>query len=200
MRIALYGTTPRPLPNAGELARLASARDDLISMFISRATAAGMTVRRTRESVLTETVRSLLESLNARRIALSVEDAALRSAIEGVVPDVIQWRRAPGLEALYDADAGVTDVMAAIAETGTLVVRSSGATTRGAFLVPPVHVPIVRASRLLPDMVDLMATLRPIPSSVVMITGPSKTADIEGILVTGVHGPKDVHIVLIDDA
>jgi L-lactate dehydrogenase complex protein LldG len=49
-------------------------------------------------------------------------------------------------------------------------------------------------------MIDLWPLLTPLPTAVVLITGPSKTADIEGILITGVHGPKSVHILLIDDA
>jgi L-lactate dehydrogenase complex protein LldG len=201
VRIALFGSTRKPLPQPAEaMVRLASLNDDVVAMFAARAAGVGMAVHRTDATSLTGTIVRVLESRGARRVAVSMEDAALRAAVAGAVPALASWQHAQALDALYDADAGVTDVLAGIAETGTLVVHSSPGTTRGGFLVPPVHIATVRASQIVPDMVDVVPLLRPLPTSVVMITGPSKTADIEGILITGVHGPKEVHVVLIEDA
>jgi L-lactate dehydrogenase complex protein LldG len=116
----------------------------------------------------------------------------------------VAWRDTPGFEALYNTDVGITDVQAAIAETGSLVCTAGPGSARGLSLVPPIHIAIVRRSQVVPDLIDywtpsLNAQLPP-SSSVALITGPSKTADIEGVLITGVHGPREVHILLIEDA
>src|SRR5690606_18699946 len=98
-----------------------------------------------------------------------------------------------------------TDVHAAIAETGSLVCCSDGGHSRGLSLIPPVHIAIVRKSDILPDMFDFWpryAQSQPdeLPSSIAFITGPSKTADIEGVLITGVHGPGRVFVLVVEDA
>ncbi|MFZ9882430.1 MAG: LUD domain-containing protein, partial [Phycisphaerales bacterium] len=100
---------------------------------------------------------------------------------------------------LFDCEVGITDVDAAIAESGSLVVSTNGR-IRNAWVTPPIHIAIVRAAQVLADLVDLFE-LRPDAidaASTTIITGPSKTADIEGVLVTGVHGPAAVEIVLVD--
>ena len=99
---------------------------------------------------------------------------------------------------LFDCEVGITDVDCAIAESGSLVVSTNGR-IRNAWITPPIHIAIVRASQILPDLVDLFES-RPDAldaASTTVITGPSKTADIEGVLVTGVHGPAAVEVVLI---
>ena len=115
--------------------------------------------------------------------------------------ELVDSRAEPGIGAHYDVDVGITDVQAAIAETGTLVIASDPAHSRGTFIAPPVHVAIVRTTDLLPDLIDYWnAHPRPGASGActVLVTGPSKTADIEGILVTGVHGPGAVHVLLVE--
>jgi L-lactate dehydrogenase complex protein LldG len=186
---------PPALDDHRDAVRLVGRGAATPDLFLQRAAAVGMSVQR----LPLRSLREYLPGLPFQRPSISIEDAELRTAVEYAIRGVA-WRSAPALDALYEADAGITDVFAAIAETGTLVVRSSPLTTRGGFLVPPIHVALVRASRIIPDMVDLWALLDDMPTSVVLITGPSKTADIEGILVTGVHGPKEVRIILIDDA
>ncbi len=123
------------------------------------------------------------------------------------------------LDAQYDADAGITDCDAALAESGTIVLRTDASRSRGTFVVPPVHIAILKASQILPDMLDLWSRFTfpdhplpgadhphasprraAMPTSIVLVSGPSKTADIEGILITGVHGPREVHVMLVDDA
>ena len=84
------------------------------------------------------------------------------------------------------------------------ILLSSATTGRAASLVPPIHIAIVREQDILPDLVDVWPFLaaRNIPtssSSFTLITGPSKTADIEGILITGVHGPREVHIYVVSN-
>jgi L-lactate dehydrogenase complex protein LldG len=104
------------------------------------------------------------------------------------------------LDGLYDVDCGVTDVRFAVAETGSLVIDGSREHARALSLVPPVHLAIVQPQNLLADLVDLFERLArdAQPRNTVIITGPSKTADIEMNLVTGVHGPGVVQVMLLD--
>jgi L-lactate dehydrogenase complex protein LldG len=97
------------------------------------------------------------------------------------------------------ADIGISSVEYAVAETGTLVVCSKPGRERLASLAPPVHVAIVSASQILPDLFDLFDRLGVdgLPSNLALITGPSKTGDIELQLTTGVHGPGTWHVIII---
>lgn len=98
------------------------------------------------------------------------------------------------------ADAGLTGADYALADTGTLVLLSSAREARMISLLPPLHVAVVERSRLLAGLDELFGVLpdpAAVTSAMVLITGPSRTADIEQILVRGVHGPRDVHVVLV---
>ena len=101
------------------------------------------------------------------------------------------------------ADIGITSADYVLAETGTLVMLSSGHEERLVSLLPPVHMAIVPRSRILANLDELL-TLLPKPaeqtSSMVLITGPSRTADIEQILVRGVHGPGEIYTVIVENA
>lgn len=102
------------------------------------------------------------------------------------------------LDQAYEFDCGITDVWAAVAEVGGLVLRESPEHGRIVSLVPPLHIAIVEPSNLLPDLVDLFRKLPPDQNDkYVIVTGPSKTADIEMQLVTGVHGPGVVQLYLL---
>ena len=94
---------------------------------------------------------------------------------------------------------GVSCVQAAIAETGTLVLCSTSERHRLVSLVPPVHLALVREGDLVPDLDAAMEHLSSAgpPPLVSFITGPSRTADIELTLVVGVHGPEELHVILL---
>ncbi len=99
-----------------------------------------------------------------------------------------------------NSQAGVTLAEALVAQTGSVVV-STACGGRGASLVPPVHIVLADTSQLAPDLPAAMETIRRngtlmACSSVCVITGPSRTADIEKILVLGAHGPRRL-VVLI---
>jgi L-lactate dehydrogenase complex protein LldG len=97
-------------------------------------------------------------------------------------------------------DIGITSASYGLADTGTLAMLASEQEARLVSLLPPVHVALLPRERLLSGL-DELFTLVPKPSasssSLVLITGPSRTADIEQILVRGVHGPGEVHVVLV---
>jgi L-lactate utilization protein LutC len=105
-------------------------------------------------------------------------------------------------KSMLAADIGITSASFAIAETGSLVMIAQRGQERLASLLPPVHVAIVERAQILPDLFDLFAELRRagydnLPSNLAMITGPSKTGDIEMTLTTGVHGPGKWHVIVV---
>jgi L-lactate dehydrogenase complex protein LldG len=103
-------------------------------------------------------------------------------------------------EVCSTAEFGITGADYALAETGSLVMLSSAEEARMISLLPPVHIAVVDKSKLLSGL-DELFTILPDPaehtSSMVLITGPSRTADIEQILIRGVHGPGEMHVVLL---
>jgi L-lactate dehydrogenase complex protein LldG len=83
---------------------------------------------------------------------------------------------------------GITRARGAIAETGSIILDDATTTTRLGALAPWIHVAVVAPDRILPDVGRAIAALGADPN-VIFCTGPSKTADVEGILIEGVHGP-----------
>lgn len=206
-RVAGQTIVPAPVVDP-RLARLAGPDDDLIAMFTQRAAAVGMQVERSTSDNLITRLHTLLQEHEVRRLATAVgtipQALELNNLLRRRGYDVIDWRAFEGMDEQFDLDAGITDVHAALAETGTLVCCTDAGHGRGLSLLPPLHIAIVRGRDILPDMLDYwqrVAGLSPreLPSSQVFITGPSKTADIEGILITGVHGPGKVIVLVVED-
>src|SRR5690606_15736312 len=111
-------------------------------------------------------------------------------------------------QAFIDADMGITGANAAIAETGTIAIVTNEGNDRLVATLPPVHVAVLGVEKIVPTIDDVAAMLKLLPRSgtaqkitsyVSFITGPSRTADIELVTAMGVHGPKEVHIVLLDN-
>jgi L-lactate dehydrogenase complex protein LldG len=109
--------------------------------------------------------------------------------------------------ASFQAEVGITGVEYVLAETGSLVLTSLTEGAQIASLAPPVHVALYRRSQLVGSLDEVLARLpisnpsdRTSPSrSVVIITGTSRTADIEQILIHGVHGPREAHAILVEE-
>ena len=98
------------------------------------------------------------------------------------------------------ATAAVTveEVFGAVAETGTLVCTSDGGRAVQAGLLPPHHVAIVRRDRIFATLDDLFSAVTAAPpTNLTLVTGPSRTADIELTLAIGVHGPERLDIVVV---
>jgi L-lactate dehydrogenase complex protein LldG len=110
-------------------------------------------------------------------------------------------------DASFAASLGITGVEYALAETGSLVVTSWTEGAQLASLAPPVHVALYRRRQLVATLDEVLERLRVACApreaawgrSVVFITGTSRTADIEQILIRGVHGPGELHAVLVEE-
>jgi L-lactate utilization protein LutC len=96
-------------------------------------------------------------------------------------------------EDLFQIDAGITSVRAGVAETGAVVLWPTPHEPRLMSLVPPVHVAVLDADTIYSSLAEMMAAenwAAGMPTNALLISGPSKTADIEFTLVFGVHGPQ----------
>ena len=103
-------------------------------------------------------------------------------------------------ELAADARFGISQMGWALADTGTLVQDSTAIEQRLVSSLPTIHIALVPTAGLLPDMPTLLTRLHPDKSGyIAMITGPSRTADIERVLTIGVHGPEQLVIVFVDE-
>ena len=103
---------------------------------------------------------------------------------------------------LESCDAGLTTCEAIVAQTGSIIVSSSTNGGRSLSILPHAHVVIARAEQVMGDLSDAFAFIQQrnkdhMPSMISFITGPSRTGDIERILVLGAHGPKELVLILV---
>ena len=143
-------------------------------------------------------------------VAELVRAESITKATLWTTPDLVTWGVAAVLQALgveivspqaeprrvAECDLGVTGVDAALPETGTLLLRSSPDRARVVSLLPRVHLAILTPAALRADLHQTFAEVKQ-DGYCVMITGPSRTSDIELTLTLGVHGPKSLHAWLL---
>jgi L-lactate dehydrogenase complex protein LldG len=184
------------------IARLVYSNIGLPELFQKRATEMKMLVEPVRVEELLPKLAGFLREQKSSKVMLSatqmINDLNVVSYLKQNGFDAHSWREMTADQA-YDFDAGVTEVDHAVAETGTIAIRHRPEHGRLISLVPFVHVAIVEPKKLLPDLIDLFELLarEGSGSGVTMISGPSKTADIEMNTVTGVHGPNVVKAFLL---
>ncbi len=107
----------------------------------------------------------------------------------------------PDSKDLFNFDVGITSAQMAIAETGTLVLESDSERHRLISLVPPVHIAIINARNIVQTLGDALNHVQHegadvMSRAITFITGPSRTADIELTLAIGVHGPKELYVIV----
>ena len=138
-------------------------------------------------------VRWDVEELEALGVDVPLSDAGI---------EVVVWRDlADFREVAGKADIGLSTAAWAIAETGTLVLEGGRGMGRSVTLLPPTYVAVVPVERILrtvPEAIEKYAgTANGLPANVCFHTGPSRSGDIEMALFVGMHGPGDVHIILV---
>jgi L-lactate dehydrogenase complex protein LldF len=180
--------------------RPALDREVLAARFIERLESVGGSVHRARSlEEAAEAIRKFLNARGVRRVAWS--DAALLDGVRLRVRAETDFVN-PTREELLHCDAGITTAHLGVAETGTLVLSSDAERSRLGSLLPPLHIAVLPLDRLVDDLgsaLDIVAGEPPaLPPAVTFITGPSRTADIELTLVVGVHGPRDLCVLLLD--
>ena len=190
--IAAHAQGPRPAMPA-----------DLVAQFLTRATDMASTVERIAS-------RSEIPAATARYLdALELPPAlAEQKSHAGVCwPEFadLDWSGA-GLSIEARPTTGhdrlaITGSFCAIAETGTLVFTTGADTPTASTLLPDTHIAVIRADRVVSGMEEAFALVRDargrMPRAMNMISGPSRTGDIEQTIVLGAHGPFRVHLLLL---
>ncbi len=182
-------------------ARAQGTPAELTKRFIAMAIEAEISIERV--SDVGDVAGSIADWLNAEGLpgrAVISPDPAM---------DAYGWDTAPALEIRRGATRGedlvsVTPTIAGIAETGSIMVTAGPGTPYTLNFLPETHIAIVHADRIVGGYEDAWARVRPngetgasLPRTVTMITGPSRSSDIERTVTIGVHGPKRLHIVLV---
>lgn len=136
---------------------------------------------------------------------LFVQSTEWKSAIESSLPSVTIHTTHSSYDknALAAADGGITGCECLVAQTGSVLISSTYCGGRNLSVLPPHHIVIADSTQLVGDLIDAFALLREkygsqFPPYLSFITGPSRTGDIERILVLGAHGPKKLTIFLLD--
>lgn len=200
-------------PDATHTASYVGGGDDKVATFLSEWIAAGGKGERVRG---TEAARQFVASFLAacspksvlrwrhpllERLEIDLLFAQRQIAVTG-------WDEAEAMNAeerwpaAFAAELGITSVDWAVAETGTLALCSRPGQGRVVSLLPPTYLAIIEPGQIVPDLFDLFERLEQeqddLPSNVSLVTGPSKTGDIELKLTTGVHGPGNVHVLVVE--
>jgi L-lactate dehydrogenase complex protein LldG len=167
--------------------------DDLVGTFVRTATEAGATVHRAPVADPSEVPPDLLTPI----LATAPGVAVLTRDPEAVALGVVLAR----LGVTCAEHDPPTAAGAALGVTGSVVLDATRAGGRGASLLPPAHLCVVRASTVVAtpgDVLRAIGTGAPPTSNLVLVTGPSRTGDIEQILTVGVHGPAAVHVIVLE--
>ena len=148
---------------------------------------------------LTKIIAQLQQTkLLARRIAIS-DSAEVERLVHMTDLEVEELAIAPSASEVFRFDVGISQAQVGIAETGTLLLDSSRERHRLVSLVPPVHIALLKARQIVGTLGEALATLRrdeTVSPIVTLVTGPSRTADIELTLAIGVHGPQELFVVI----
>ena len=187
IRQAVNPTTLRVQPSEKPAGSESPPAPSLADQFSGELAAIGGNVHRLPEKEVKARLAELLQERGIQRVA--VDDIGEKYVDR--VPSV----RLPD----PTVRAGITGALLGIAESGSLVLVGGEGRPLTASLLPDLHIAILRESDLVPTLLE--ALRRPeirSASAAVIITGPSRTGDIEMALAIGVHGPKEVHVFLID--
>ena len=202
-------------------ADIAARSAELMDLLARTAVEASWNVFRTQSpSDAANYIRRIAQDVEARTMLRSshtaLEELDIETAMQGTgisldvmtlgdeeQGDARENRRDQLRQQVIAADIGITGVDYAIAETGSCVLLPRKGLSRVVSLLPPVHIAVVKSGQVLPSLDELFTLRRQdfltgdIGSYLNLISGPSRSADIEYQLVTGVHGPGEVHMILL---
>lgn len=198
IRHALLQKREHPYPNFEETALHVEETEPLDILFAERMTAvAGKFVYCEDEVAFVENLLSLAETAKLRKMY----------AWEPAVQQLLDRYEFPFFRTEKDfmeAEAGITTCEALIARSGSVLVSNGKGGSRRLTIYPSIHVVVAYTSQLVMDIKDGLAAMQrkygaALPTLISVVTGPSRTADIEKTLVLGAHGPKELYVFLIED-
>jgi L-lactate utilization protein LutC len=205
------GVTP-PLPERGRVG-YQGAGPDAVARFCTELSAAGGRAHVVAgPDAAWQVIADMIRTHGCRQVVVGrgglIERLEIAGRLRGAGLEVTPIDAVPAQgprDGFFGADLGISNVHRLIAETGTVVMAAGPDDPRSLSLLPPLHIALAERSQILPDLFDLFDLFSPLatnhttpPSCLSLITGPSKTGDIELRLVTGVHGPGEVHVVICD--
>ena len=184
-----------------------SMSNELIKQrFVDGLTASHAEIISTKAEQINEVIECIIANKKLKRIAIGttgefqtkIEDATQSIETLAFDCDFNDIKT----ELFNDIDAGITHCRAGIADTGTLVLWPDIAEPRSLSLVPPCHIALIQRSTIESNFAELLVTQAwksNMPTNVVLVSGPSKTADIQQTLAYGAHGPSQLVVILIED-
>lgn len=164
----------------------------------------GEVIRAESLAAAVERLGEQLEALNAQKVVVNAEAPLTGLELPDRWPQ-ISWHIAGQSggdlrQFCAGADVGLSSADAALAETGTIVLTTGPGRSRLATLLPTVHIALVSTARLTTDIFTWTAGREGgLPANVVLVSGPSKSADIGQTLAVGVHGPKRFMVILYEE-
>jgi L-lactate dehydrogenase complex protein LldG len=173
--------------------------DEQFTLFARNASDLRATFKRVKDAnELTAELRALRDTEKWQRVATH-KSPLVETQVSGLGLPTLVTSDGYDKHELEKCDVGISECDALIAQTGTVLVTSKTAGGRALSCLPPHHVVIARREQLVPDLPAAFALLKQrhganYPSMISFITGPSRTGDIERILVLGAHGPKQLTI------
>lgn len=180
--------------------------EERIERFITLMNSVHGEVIRTSETTLIQAIIDRLNQSDVHRLLLG-RNSPYQDALKAARPDHLsistyeqpaeQWRA----ELFHDVDAALTTSLGGIADTGTLMLWSTPDEPRLMSLVPPVHMVVLHAEQLYDTWLDVLRQNQwadGMPTNALLVSGPSKTADIEQTLVFGAHGPRELVTFLVE--
>ncbi len=183
---------PSPDPDANHVRR----DSDPVARFEQELTTLGGHFILCERKALSEKLLDLLQQLNITSLLSWEENVLPRDLLKAILEAGIQVTHQPD----PDVSAGLTGAAAAIAETGTLILPSGRGQPLTASLLPATHIAVLEADFIIPSLREgLQHPVLQSASAIALVSGPSRTADIEMTLTIGVHGPGDVYVLCVRD-
>ena len=140
--------------------------------------------------------------LYGSKTVLAEQLLIMRQQTPDTMPELVEYEQPieESKDLLFEIDAAITSTRGGIAETGSLILCTSPDEPRLMSLIPPIHIAVLHADTIYNTFWEVVNTEQwnsGMPTNALLISGPSKTADIEQTLVYGVHGPKELVVLLI---
>ncbi|WP_339061272.1 lactate utilization protein C [Tepidibacillus marianensis] len=187
-------------------------QEDFTQQFIENLKGISGRVRRISSSDVGKEIVSIADEIHARNVISwddpRLEEYGIEEALKGKV-DYVKWETNKDFDTLTryaeKSHMGITMTELGLSETGTIILYNEGGKGRSVSLLPEVHVAILPSEKIMPRLTQAFQIIKGtfnekgrLPSLINFISGPSRTSDIEMVLTTGVHGPKELYVLIVD--
>ncbi len=191
--LKLHQTNKTPLP---KIEATASLDADLVEKFKFEFERVGGIFIKTTIDEISDTLSKIVAEKNLRKIYAENFDNEINTIIKNLQVDEI-ITQPHSYRQISIVDASITSSDFLIAETGTIAFIHRDEKFKSAVLLPRIHIVIAREEQIVGTLEEVFSIVGGNFDSIFLITGPSRTADIEKVIVRGVHGPQEVYIILV---